>query len=107
MCEIELLNKNELGCVTRCSLCGDFQIGFGSLIYILTSEEFEIFLNRINSLYDEHSESLISYGEKLYITTDSKKMILAFNMYELKLLLNLLNETSILLEVKELLNIEF
>lgn len=104
MCKVELINENAITKVTYCKSCKDVQLNFGLVIYILDQIEFINFKNYLNHLHKKHYSKGIITEEKIYISTRNQKTILAFNIYELTELCNLLNETSILLDVKNILS---
>lgn len=105
MCKIDMLNRNDFGCIVSCPCCEDIHLGIGSLIYIFNTEEFECFHSSVNRLYEKHYADMLLTGEKLFLKTHNKKMILAFNPNELKLLWELLSESVLILEIKNVLKI--
>ena len=105
MCQVQLLNHNELGCVMNCSVSNEIHLGFGMVIYILTHGEFENLSKCISNLYDENYGEMMLTGKKIFLKTDSKKIILALNIDELKLMCMLINEALIMLEVNNVLKV--
>lgn len=105
MCQIEMLNQNELGCVMRFTASKDIHLGFGMIIYILSPGEFENLSLCLNNLYEEHYGDMMLSGKKIFFKTDSKKMVLALNTDELKSIWMLVNEALIMLQVKNLLKV--
>lgn len=105
MCQVQLLNHNELGCVTYCSVSDEIHLGFGMVIYILTQREFENLSECISNLYEEHYGDMMLNGKKIFLKTDSEKIVLAFNTDELKSMWLLVNEALVMLEVNNVLKV--
>jgi predicted lipase len=103
MCKIEVLNQNKFASVLRCSSCNDLHIGYGSVIQTLDIEEFEQFAKIIDDLYEKHYSELLLNGERLFIRTDSTRLVLAFNTDELKALWEILQESLVLIQLESIL----
>lgn len=105
MCQIQLLNHNELGCVMYCPVSNEIHLGFGMVIYILNHSEFENLSECISNLYEEHYSDMMLNGKKIFLNTDSEKIVLALNTDELKSMWLLVNEALIILEVNNVLKV--
>jgi predicted lipase len=105
MCKIEVLNQNKFASILRCSSCNDLHIGYGTVIQVLEIEEFRQFTRIIDELYENHYDDLLLNGERLFIRTDSTRIILAFNKDELKALWEILQETLVLIELESILKV--
>lgn len=105
MCQIQLLNHNELGCVMYCPISNEIHLGFGMVIYILTPQEFEKLSHSISNIYEDQYGELMLREKKTFLRTDSDKIVLALNTDELKSMCLLVNEALIMLEVNSVLKV--
>lgn len=105
MCQIQLLNQNELGCVMCCSVSNDIHLGFGMMLYILNPKEFKNLSGAVNILYNENYGDMMLSGKKVFLNTHNENMILAFNADELRSLWMLINGAIIMFEARKILKI--
>lgn len=83
--------------------CDRIHLGFGTLISIFEKTEFHFFCQYISKQYDTYYSKMLVTGEKLFLQTDSERLLIALSTDELKSLYCLINEAAIMLEVQQLL----
>lgn len=99
MCDFQVITTNSFGCIVRCNHCENLHIGFGNVLAVYELEEFQQLRWVVENLFiHNYADSLLS-GEKVYINTDSEKVVFALHAEELSQLNTLLNEASVMLEV--------
>jgi predicted transcriptional regulator len=102
MCQSKTISNNSFGCLIQCKNCEQFHLGFGNVVLILSYDEFMRFSDQVHHIHTMHYEEKKETGEKIYMHTDSSKMVLAFNHQEWMKLYQLLEESRFLLYANEL-----
>lgn len=120
MCHYKTISNNSFGCLIQCKNCEQFHLGFGNVVLILSYDEFIRFsdqVHHIHAMHYEEEEALLpktedlsdkdekpkeKANEKIYMHTDSSKMVLAFNYKEWMKLYQLLEESRFMLYANEL-----
>ncbi|MGV3610715.1 MAG: DUF6686 family protein [Fluviicola sp.] len=122
MCHYKTISNNSFGCLIQCKNCEQFHLGFGNIVLILSSEEFIRFTDQVHNIhimhYEEEDAKLPKTedssdkdekpkekaNKKIYMHTDSSKMVLAFTQHEWMNLYRLLEESRFMLSANELID---
>lgn len=104
MCQYKTISNNSFGCLVQCKNCEQLHLGFGSVVLILTYEEFVRFSDQVHSIHFMHYEEKRANNEKLYMHTDNSKMVLAFTHTEWLKLYELLEESRFMLYANQLID---
>lgn len=120
MCHYKTISNNSFGCLIQCKNCKQFHLGFGNVVLILSYDEFIRFSDQVHHIHAMHYEEEEAKlpktedlsdkdekpkekaNEKIYMHTDSSKMVLAFNHKEWMKLYQLLEESRFMLYANEL-----
>lgn len=102
MCQHKTISSNSFGCLIQCKNCEQFHLGFGSVVLALSYEEFVHFSDQVHQIHLTHYDEKKENSEKIYMHTDSSKIILAFNHREWMKLYSLLEESRFMLHASEL-----
>ncbi len=115
MCHYKTISNNSFGCLIQCKNCEQFHLGFGNVVLILSYDEFIRFSDQVHHIHTMHYEEEEAKlpkteglsdkdekpkekaNEKIYMHTDSSKMVLAFNHKEWMKLYQLLEESRFML----------
>jgi hypothetical protein len=104
MCQYKTISHNSYACLVQCKNCEQFHLGFGSVVLILSYQEFIRFSDQVHSIHTTHYSEKTDPKEKIYMHTDTSKMILAFNQKEWITLVDLLEESRFLLHANEIIS---
>lgn len=102
MCHYKTISNNSFGCLIQCKNCAQFHLGFGSVVLILSYDEFIRFSDQVHHIQLMHYADKKENNEKIYMHTDNAKMILAFSPHEWSKLYQLLEESRFMLHANEL-----
>ncbi|PCI93130.1 MAG: hypothetical protein COB15_16860 [Flavobacteriales bacterium] len=104
---LKILHKNSFGNIAKCKCCNDLQVTLGNIIFSLTEEEFldlDIFFDEIRRDFDLITNNETRTREYI-IKFNFKDLVLAFSHKELQDTIELINYSSILLEVNKTIDI--
>lgn len=122
MCHYKTISNNSFGCLIQCENCEQFHIGFGTVVLILSSDEFIRFSDQVHLIHSTHYEEEEAKlpktegssdkdekqkekaNEKIYMHTESSKIVLAFTYKEWIKLYQLLEESRFMLYAKQLID---
>lgn len=122
MCHYKTISNNSFGCLIQCKNCKQFHLGFGTVVLILSYDEFIRFSDQVYVIHSTHYEEEEAKlpktevssdkdekpkekaNEKIYMHTDSSKMVLAFTHKEWMKLYQLLEESRFMLHAKQLID---
>ena len=105
-----MLHSNDFGFIGQCNSCGDFQLGMGNVVIVLSREELYQLgksINVIQKKLEDNTIKELTYplldGRTILLKSPADEMMLSFYQAELMSLNDLLNMSSVLLEAKEIL----
>jgi cephalosporin hydroxylase len=104
MCNLKVLHHNEHGHVVQCANCRHLQIGYGTTVISMDTDEFEKFNNAISESYEEYKNAHFSEFKNITMHTPYKQIRLVFSPRDLMLLQDLLGQAGIMMEVNSLLS---
>lgn len=101
----QLLHKNELGYIMKCSDCQKIQALIGNLYTWMPMNEYRKFTKAIHGIasHDTDLWCTIDGIEKIHIRTPVQNIMLSFSKKEFELLQELINVSMLLLESQLLL----
>ena len=103
----QFFHHNDFGYAARCPRTMHLHVCFGNVALAATAPEFQEFRATINAVYRHHQQHATDPDARcIAVRTPAHKMALVFNLTELTQLQEILENTSLLLEVEELLGSE-
>lgn len=105
MCKLKILELNEYGYVAKCEKCNHIQIAFGNIVMTQEEKEFHEFKKFISHRYKSRqteNEIVCPQHKSIYLQIPNSNIKFLFNKNELEKLNELLEQSSILLEVEKI-----
>lgn len=102
MCDYKVLHHNESGYALRCEHCGCIQLAFGTTVLALTIDEFYAFKESISGSFETCDAMCCRKQKTIYIPTRENAITLIYTPEELEKLDELLNQSSLALEIEKL-----
>ena len=105
--EISLIHDNKLGYAASCHNCNEIQLVIGNLFFHVSTEKFKNFIHCMirdkEAMFAEFNK--MSPCQKLLLRTKDENLKIAVNKKELYQLFELIEITSLMLEVDNLLKV--
>ena len=105
MCNYKTLHHNEHGYVVKCNTCKNIQVAFGTTAVAYTEQEFYEFKTSVYEYYNHREFDTCPDFKNNYFKTPTPKVMLVYNLTEVKNLNSLLEEAYIGLEVEKLIEV--
>ena len=106
MCEAKILAGNERDYISKCEVCGDFHVGFGTAVVCFTEEQYRAFQMAVK-YHDDHLDYLGFTQEHLTrLPTFCRTVIMNVDHDELQRLGALVREANHQLEIEKLISLK-
>lgn len=104
--QYQLTDHNEFAFTARCSNSQRLQLGFGNITLLMQEHEFTRLLSQVDDTFRHYSESeaCCPCCRNIIVETSVKNMVFTFSLYELELLLEVMQQTHMLLEANHIVN---
>lgn len=101
MCQYKIYHQSEWGYVVKCNGCEHLQLAFGTIAITFTYEQFDEFVETVCEYYEAYKDECFREQKTLRIPTAAQSISLAFSINEMEQLMNMLNETLVLMQANE------
>jgi hypothetical protein len=105
MCSHKVLVHNTSGYVIRCKACESFQVAFGTTVFNLSTENYQCFYNQVCRFSREGLAREYADQKRTHLQLPCKSVMLAVNHQELQQLETMLEESLVMNELEQLLDI--
>ncbi len=106
MCESKILAHNERDYISKCSVCGDIHVGFGTAVTCFTEEQYMAFKMAVNYHHDHLEYFGFTQQTITRLPTFCSTVIIAVDHEELQRLNALIKEANHELEIEKLTHVE-
>jgi hypothetical protein len=106
MCRHKVLSKNAYGCIVRHACTGALHLGFGHVLGVFTEKELKAFRSACIKLQNNHSEFGLDEDQNYYLHIGSNQFVLMLKMYEIKQILEIIDEAFLFIEIEKILHNE-
>ncbi len=103
MCTYKLLAHSSSGYFIQCKECGNFQFAFGTTEIVMNREELDSFQHYLAKRKYDLSDSGALHRKTIRVTLVDSKVALALSPFEVKELIDMINEGIATHEVNALL----
>ncbi|MES2778921.1 MAG: DUF6686 family protein [Bacteroidota bacterium] len=105
MCTPITLHHNKHGYISWCKECNHINIAFGTIVFALSIQQFEQFIQLINMDVTQYNGKMCSKEKSLMYNTDSSHINMVLCYTELVLLAELLNKATMLFQAHQILTV--
>lgn len=102
--ELIILSKAEESYIGICSCCSTINFVYKNIAIKFTLEEFEYFKNYFDNLIVDHFVFESRTGKNIFMSSSMPNIVFCFSKNEISGLKDLLNQASVMLEVKKILS---
>src|SRR5688572_22384983 len=102
MCQYKIYHQSEWGYVIRCNGCEHLQLAFGTTAITFTFEQFDEFAETIREYHIAYRDDCFKDQKTIRIPTIAQSISLAFSVNEMEKLMQMLDETQVLMQADEL-----
>ena len=106
MCESKILAHNERDYISKCSVCGDVHVGFGTMVSCFTEEQYQAFKMAVTYHHDHLDYFGFTQQHLVRLPTFCKTIIITADHEELVRLYSLICEATQSLEIENLISIK-